>query len=187
MNIKAVVEGLIFVSGEDGITLDKLIEITEKSKDEINNIIKELFNDYNNDSHGIQIEFLGNNFKFTTKCEHKDFYKKLICEEKNSSLSQSSLETLAIIAYNGPVTRIQIDEIRGINSTYVVRKLLIKGLIEEVGKAETAGKPKIYNITSKFLDYFGLGTVEDLPKMAEKNIDIENSKDTDLFTSKYSE
>ena len=134
----------------------------------------------------MRIEYLGNKFKLTTKSEHKDFYKKLVNEEQNSLLSQSSLETLAIIAYNGPITRVDIDNIRGVNSTYVIRKLLLKGLIEESGRADTAGKPRLYNVTSKFLDYFGLGSISELPKI----IDIEHEEindDTNLFTSKYKE
>ena len=189
MNFKAVVEGLLFVCGEDGLSLEEICNITEKGKSEISEIIKELFEDYNNNSRGMQIEFLGNKFKLTTKAEHKEFYKKMVKEEENSALSQSALETLAIIAYNGPITRISIDEIRGVNSSYVVRKLLLKGLIEEIGKSESAGRPKIYNITSKFLDYFGLGSIEELPKMNFENIGVveTDEEETDLFNSKYSE
>lgn len=186
MNYKAVVEGLLFVSGEDGLTLDEICNIIEKEKEETSNIIKELYNDYENSERGMHIEFLGNRFKFTTKSEHKEFYKKLVKEEENSILSQSALETLAIIAYNGPITRIDIDEIRGVNSSYVVRKLLLKGLIEEVGRSDSAGKPRIYNITSKFLDHFGLGSIDELPEI---NIEATDKSDEELnlFNSKYKE
>lgn len=185
MNYNAIIEGLLFVSGEDGLSIEELCSITEKEKDEVSNIIKNIFDQYNNSEHGIQLEFLGNKFKFTTKEIHKEFYKKLAVNETNSTLGQSSLETLAIIAYNGPITRIEIDEIRGVNSSYVIRKLLLKGLIEELGKADLPGKPKIYNVTSKFLDYFGLGTINDLPKIKIEN--QEQIEDTDLFNSKYQE
>ena len=185
MNFKAIVEGLLFVSGEEGLSLDEIANLIEKEKKETSDIIKELYNDYDKDDRGMHIEFLGNKFKFTTKSEHKEYYKKLVEQEENSVLSQSSLETLAIIAYNGPITRISIDEIRGVNSSYVIRKLLLKGLIEEVGKEESPGKPRLYNITSRFLDYFGLGNIEELPK-----IEIDNQEKDDnenLFTSKYKE
>lgn len=186
MNLKAIIEGLLFVSGEEGLTLEEICNITEKAKNEISENLKILFDEYNNVERGIQIEFLGNKFKLTTKSEHKEFYKKLIKEEENSVLSQSALETLAIIAYNGPITRVAIDEIRGVNSSYVVRKLLLKGLIEETGKADSAGRPRIYNVTSRFLDYFGLGTTDELPKLdiTEKN-DVD--EESDLFNSKYNE
>lgn len=183
--IKAIIEGLLFVSGEDGLTIEEICNITKKNQDEIKSLIKELYNDYKDSSRGIQLEFLGNHFKLTTKAEHKDYYKKLTIEEENSLLSQSSLETLAIIAYNAPVTRVEIDDIRGVNSSYIVRKLLIKGLIEEVGRAEIPGNPKLYNVTPKFLDYFGLGSLEELPKIEinEDTTDNENN----LFESRYKE
>ena len=186
MNFKAIVEGLLFVCGDEGLSLDEISKLIEKDKNETSLIIKELYNDYETNERGMRIEYLGNKFKLTTKSEHKDFYKKLVNEEQNSLLSQSSLETLAIIAYNGPITRVDIDNIRGVNSTYVIRKLLLKGLIEESGRADTAGKPRLYNVTSKFLDYFGLGSISELPKI----IDIEHEEindDTNLFTSKYKE
>lgn len=185
MNFKAIVEGLLFVSGEEGLSLEEIANLIEKEKKETSEIIKELYNDYDNNDRGMHIEFLGNKFKFTTKSEHKEYYKKLVEQEENSILSQSSLETLAIIAYNGPITRISIDEIRGVNSSYVIRKLLLKGLIEEVGKEESPGKPRLYNITSRFLDYFGLGNIEELPKIETDNKEID--EDNNLFTSKYKE
>ena len=184
-NFKSIVEGLLFVSGEDGLTLEEIAKIIEKDIEDVKNIIKDLYNDHISTDRGIQIEFLGNHFKLTTKKEHKDFYKKLVSEEENSQLSQSSLETLAIIAYNGPITRIDIDNIRGVNSSYIIRKLLIKDLIEESGIADTPGRPRLYNVTSKFLDYFGLGSIDELPK-----IDMETKVQDDelnLFKARYNE
>lgn len=182
--MKAVIEGLLFLTGEEGLTLEQLQNILEKEENDIKNSIKELYNDYENSDRGIQIEYLGNHFKLTTKKEHKDYYKKLVTYEENSILSQSALETLAIIAYNGPITRIDIDNIRGVNSSYVIRKLLLKGLIEETGRSDTAGRPRLYNVTSNFLDYFGLGSIEELPKIEQKEI-IDDEKY--LFESKYKE
>ena len=186
MNFKAVVEGLLFVCGEEGLTLDEISNLIEKDKNDTSEIIKELYNDYENNDRGMHIEYLGNKFKLTTKSEHKDFYKKLVDEEQNSILSQSALETLAIIAYNGPITRIDIDNIRGVNSSYVIRKLLLKGLIEEIGRADSAGKPRLYNVTSKFLDYFGLGSISELPKIIEEEINNQE-EETNLFNSRYKE
>lgn len=185
MNYKAIIEGLLFVSGDEGLSLDEISSLIEKEKKETSEIIKELYNDYDTEERGMHIEFLGNKFKFTTKAEHKEYYKKLIEQEENSILSQSSLETLAIIAYNGPITRINIDEIRGVNSSYVIRKLLLKDLIEEVGKEESPGRPRLYNVTSKFLDYFGLGNIDELPKIEIQQ--TETNEDNNLFTSKYKE
>ena len=183
--MKAIVEGLLFLSGEDGLTLEDISKVIEKDIEEVKSIIKELYNDYNNDSRGLQIEFLGNHFKLTTKKEHKEYYKKLVIDEENSILSQSALETLAIIAYNAPLTRIDIDNIRGVNSSYVVRKLLLKGLIEEIGRSDAPGRPRLYNITPRFLDYFGLGSIDELPKLEERQEILDDEKY--LFESKYTE
>ena len=183
--MKAIVEGLLFLSGEDGLTLEDISKVIEKDIEEVKLIIKELYNDYTDENRGIQIEYLGNHFKLTTKKEHKEYYKKLTIDEESSILSQSALETLAIIAYNAPLTRVDIDNIRGVNSSYVVRKLLLKGLIEEVGRSDAPGRPRLYNITPRFLDYFGLGSIEELPKLEERQEILDDEKY--LFESKYKE
>ena len=183
--MKAVVEGLLFLSGEDGLTISEISTIIEKNEDEVKSIIKELYNDYESSDRGIMIEYLGDHYKLTTKKEHKEYYKKLSIDDDNAPLSSSALEVLAIIAYNAPITRIDIDNIRGVNSSYVVRKLLIKGLIEDVGKSEAPGRPKLYNITPRFLDYFGLGSIDELPKLEEKEVVTDDEKY--LFESKYTE
>jgi segregation and condensation protein B len=183
--MKAIVEGLLFLSGEDGLTLEEISNIIEKDISEVKEIIKELYNDYSNTDRGIQVEFLGDHFKLATKKEHREYYKKLTLNEESSILSQSALETLAIIAYNAPITRIDVDNIRGVNSSYVVRKLLLKGLIEEVGRSDAPGRPRLYNITPRFLDYFGLGSIDELPKLKEQEEVADEEKY--LFESKYTE
>ncbi len=183
--MKALIEGLLFVSGEDGLTLNELSNILNKDKEQVKEVIKELYNDYEDENRGIKLEYLGNHFKLTTKKEHKEYYKKLVEEEENSTLSQAALEVLAIIAYNEPITRIDVDNIRGVNSSYAIRKLMLKGLVEDVGRSEAAGRPKLYGVTTKFLDYFGLGTIEELPKIEIKENEIDT--ETNLFESKYKE
>lgn len=181
--MKAVVEGLLFLSGEDGLSIEEISSVIEKDTDETKRIIKELYKDYENEERGIRLEYLGEKFKLTTKKEHKDYYKRLVNEEDNT-LSDSSLEVLAIIAYNGPITRIDVDNIRGVNSSYIVRKLLLKGLIEESGRSDSPGRPRMYKVTLKFLDYFGLGSLDELPKLEIKET---SDDDTNLFESKYKE
>ena len=182
--MKAVIEGLLFVSGEDGLTLKQIINITGEEENKIKDCLKELYEDYNSENRGIKLEYLGNSFKLTTKEEHKEYYKNLVNQDSNI-LSPAALETLAIIAYNSPITRIDIDNIRGVNSSYHIRKLLLKGLIEEVGRSDSAGRPRLYNVTPKFLDYFGLGSINDLPKI-EISEEIEDSNKS-LYESKYQE
>lgn len=186
MNLNAIIEGLLFVVGEDGLTLDELAIITEKSVDEVKDALMKLREEYENNDRGIRIHFLGNSFKLTTKKEHREYYQKLIEIPGTSTLSQAALETLAIIAYNEPITRIQVDEIRGISSSQMIRRLVAKNFIKEVGKSDLPGRPILYKTTSEFLDYFGLATIEDLPKIEELN-EINVNDGIDLYKSKYQE
>lgn len=188
MNQVAILEGLLFVVGEDGLTINQIMDILEITSEEAKELITALKEKYESATSGIRIHFLGNTFKLTTKNEHREYYQKLIENPESSVLSQAALETLAIIAYNQPITRASVDEIRGVGSHLMVRKLVAKGLVKEVGRSDTPGRPILYQTTSEFLDYFGLATIEDLPKMTEF---IEENKkeesEVDLYHSKYKE
>ena len=150
---------------------------------ELLNTLKEK---YSKDDSGIWIHFLGNTFKLTTKKEHREYFQKLIENEDSNVLSQAALETLAIVAYNQPITRADVNEIRGVDSAQMIRKLSAKGLLKEVGRSEGIGRPILYGTTLEFLDYFGLSTIEDLPKIEEFNKE-EEEEETDLYQSKYKE
>ena len=190
MNNIAILEGLLFVVGEDGLTLEQIKDVLEIDEEESKQLLKDLRARYEEDDRGLRIDFLGNRFKLTTKFEHKEYYQKLIENPNTNTLSQAALEVLAIIAYNEPITRIKVDEIRGVSSAQLVRKLVAKGFIKEVGRSDLPGKPIIYETTSEFLDYFGLSTIKDLPDMSEfieECSETEETDDKDLYTSKYRE
>lgn len=187
MNLEAVLEGLLFVVGEDGLTLEQLVEITNCSMDEVKGALSTLRVEYEKQNRGVRIHFLGDRFKLTTKQEHRKFYQKLIEVPGANTLSQAALETLAIIAYNQPITRIQVDEIRGISSSQMIRKLVAKNFVKEVGRSELPGRPLLYKTTSEFLDYFGLATVDDLPKFEDFTTVSEKEDEVDLYHSKYKE
>lgn len=187
MNIEAIIEGLLFVVGDEGLTLDQLQEITELKEEDLKVGLTSLREKYAKEDRGIQIRFLGDTFKLTTKKEHKEYYKKLVEAPSTNMLSQSALETLAIIAYNAPITRGQIDEIRGVYSGQMVRKLVAKGLVKEVGKSDLPGRPILYQTTREFLDYFGLSSIEELPEMKEIKVKGQNDEEIDLYLSKYQE
>ncbi len=184
MNLKGVLEGLLFVVGDEGITMKELLEIMNISKEELQQLIIELKEEYENDNRGIRLSILGDAFKLTTKKEHKEYYEKLLKNEESNTLSSSAIETLAIIAYNEPITRIQVDEIRGVSSAPMIRKLVAKGFLKEVGKSDLPGRPNLYKTTSEFLDYFNMSSIDDLPKIdsIEEVID-----DIDLYDSRYKE
>lgn len=184
MNKEGVLEGLLFVVGDDGLTLKQISELLEEDIDTCKEILLSLKQSYEAENRGIRISYLGDAFKLTTKKEHKDYYQKLIVNPNTNTLSQAALETLAIIAYNQPITRIEIDELRGVNNTWLLRKLVAKGLIKEVGKSTMPGRPNLYGTTSDFLDYFGLSTIKDLPKIEH---DKEEKVTGDLFNSIYKE
>lgn len=189
MNNLAVLEGLLFVVGEDGLTLNQIKDVLEISEEDSKTLLMQLRSNYEADDRGLRIDFLGNRFKLTTKYEHKKYYQKLIENPNTNTLSQAALEVLAIIAYNEPITRIKVDEIRGVSSAQLIRKLVAKGFIKEVGRSDIPGKPIIYETTSEFLDYFGLPNIAALPDMSKLIDDArnENVEDTDLYSSKYKE
>lgn len=185
---KAVLEGLLFVVGEEGLTFEQIQDVLQIEEEESKKILYELKHDYESDERGLRIDFLGNRFKLTTKYEHREYYQKLLENPETNTLSQAALETLAIIAYNEPITRVQIDAMRGVGTTQIIRKLVAKGFIKEVGRSDLPGRPILYETTSEFLDYFGLSTIKDLPDMnsfIEEN--EEDNEESDLYTSKYKE
>jgi segregation and condensation protein B len=186
MDLKAVLEGLLFAVGDDGLTLDQIKGIMEIDDEEAKEVLMDLRESYEGSDRGLRINFLGNTFKLTTKAEHKDYYLKLIRNPQNNNLSQSALEILAIIVYNEPVTRIQVDNIRGVSSSQMIRKLVAKGFLKEVGRSEMPGRPILYETTNEFLDYFGLSSKEELPKL-EINEEEDKSEEADLFLSRYKE
>ena len=181
----AILEGLLYVQGDIGLTIEQVMDILEIDMESAKNLVYELKQNYENEDRGLRINYLGNTFKLTTKEEHKEYYQKLITDSKTQVLSNAALEVLAIIAYNEPITRVEIDKLRGVESVYILRRLLAKGLIKECGRSTLPGKPILYKTTDEFLDCFGLSSKEDLPKI--ELISEEEDGEKDLFKSKYTE
>ena len=178
-----VLEGILFVMGDEGVSLESLSEIMSLEPEQVKELLSELKKRYENADRGLRISYLGNAFKLTTKEEHKEYYKKLVINPGTNHLSQAALETLAIIAYNQPMTASEVSELRGVDTRGLIRKLVAKGLIKEAGKSDMPGRPNLYRTTSEFLDYFGLATIEDLPEV--KKEENKTEEETDLFTSTY--
>lgn len=182
--MEGIIEGLLYVQGDLGLTIKQIEDILEISEEEAKRLVLSLKNYYEENNRGLRINYLGNTIKLTTKEEHQEYYQKLLEDEKNHNLSQSALEVLAIIAYNEPITRGDLENMRGVDSTYVLRRLLAKGLIKECGKSDLPGRPILYKTTDDFLDYFGLASINDLPSIELKEDD---SSPKDLYTSIYKE
>ena len=184
--LKAVLEGLLFVVGDDGLTIDQIEDILEISESDCKDLILELKKDYENKDRGIRINYLGNSFKLTTKPEHKHYYEKLLLNGETNTLSTSAIETLAIVAYNEPITRLKVDMIRGVQSGPLIRKLAAKGLLEECGRSNEPGHPILYKTSNEFLDYFGLKDISELPKI---NTPVKENEDEEknLYETRYQE
>jgi len=180
--MKGIIEGLLYVQGDQGLTVEQTALILNIGREEAKELILSLKQDYIDADRGLRINFLGNSYKLTTKEEHKAYFRKLLESPQNNVLSNSALETLAIIAYNEPITRGEIDEMRGVDSIYVIRRLLARGLIKESGRSEKPGHPILYKTTDEFLDYFGLANKEDLPKI---DLIESDNEEKDLFKSTY--
>ena len=182
--MESIVEGLLYVQGDIGLTLKDIERILDIDEEAAKKVVLNLKNYYDDNKRGLRINFLGNTIKLTTREEHKEYYQKLLEEPTSNNLSQSALETLAIIAYNEPITRGDVDSLRGVESAYVMRRLLAKGLIKECGKSDSPGRPILYKTTDEFLDYFGLSSKEDLPII---DIVQENDEPKDLYNTIYKE
>lgn len=182
--MKQALEGLLFLVGEDGLNIDQIQEILEVPLEDAINLITELIVDLNDDERGITIKKFGDIYKLTTKSQYSKYYQKLAELSISRTLSQSALETLAIIAYNEPITRFQVDELRGVQSAQMIRNLIAKDLVKEVGRSDAVGRPILYGITDQFLDYFGLSSKDELPQVQKiKQVDEE----VELYNSKYKE
>ncbi|XRG80975.1 SMC-Scp complex subunit ScpB [Rossellomorea sp. GAMAL-10_SWC] len=184
-NLVGVLEGLLFVAGDEGISIVELSETLELSQTYALELIESLKKEYENPNRGLQIRILANRYKLTSKREHGEFFKKLVESPSNSSLSQAALETLAIVAYQQPITRTEIEDIRGVKTEKPIQTLVSKYLIKEVGRAEGTGRAILYGTTSEFLDYFGLKNIKELPPLPQDLKMEEVEEEADLFFSKF--
>lgn len=185
--LKAVTEGLLFASGDEGITIKQLTKIMNLPEQTINHLLDELKFDYEHTMRGIMIMESEGAFHLTTKPEHSHYFKKLLATPQKTKLSQAALETLAIIAYQQPITRVEIEDIRGVNSDRPVQTLMGRSLIEEVGRKDTIGRPILFGTSKEFLTYFGLTSLDELPELPE-NIDAQTlEQEADLFFDQLNE
>lgn len=187
-NERAILESLLFVAGDEGLSLTQICSAMDIQEDAAKSLIKELQAAYQDDvNRGIKLVALAGTYQLATKREFADYLKKLADTPTPSSLSQAGLETLAIIAYKQPITRIEIEEIRGVKTERAIHTLIARGLIKEAGRAEGTGRPKLYGTTKEFLDYFGLHHIEDLPDISADQEDEEGQNEADLFFSKFND
>ena len=174
LNIEAIVEGLLYMVGDDGLKVEQLASVIDKSIDDSEAILNSIQSKYSNENFGIELVNYGKAYKFITKQEVAPYIQALFHTSKPNTLSQSALETLAIIAYKQPITRVEIEEFRGVGADMMLRKLQARNLIREAGRSDAPGKPILYEVTEEFMDSFKLYTLNELPDLPEFNSDEEN-------------
>lgn len=168
MNLVAAIESLLFVAGEDGLSEEELTLLLEAPTYKIIYATLRLTEMYHRDSNrGIELVIIDGHYQLVTKKVYAKIIKQYAISPFAVQLSQAALETLAIIAYQQPVTRIEIDNIRGVQSNAIIKKLLHRDLIKESGRKESPGRPILYGVTDYFYQYFGLQSIEELPELNE--------------------
>lgn len=187
INWLGIVESLLFAAGDEGLSLKQISNVLEVDEVISEKIIEELRASYENQNRGITLVELAGTYQLATKKENAAYLKKLVESPMGSSLSQAALETLAIIAYKQPITRIEIEEIRGVKTERPLQTLLSKALIKEVGRSEGTGRAYLYGTTKEFLDCFGLKSLDELPPLPEKLEDEFVQQEADLFFEKFQE
>ena len=173
--IKSIIEALLFVSGNT-LTVKDLSNNLEISTKMVKNVLDEMQSEYEEEKRGIKLISINGEYQLVTKAENSDYIQKLLKKNKRQSLSQASLESLAIIAYKQPITRVDIDEIRGVKSESAIQRLLEKDLIKEVGRLDVPGRPILLGTTEEFLRQFGLKELNELP-----SLDLYNNQDNDII------
>jgi segregation and condensation protein B len=181
MNKKGALESLLFVAGDDGLSMDEITSLLETTPLVAQNLLTEMRASHNDNIHsGLTLIETRKRYQLATKREYAELIKMYAVSPFATHLSQAALETLAIIAYKQPLTRMEIDQIRGVQSAGLVQRLLLRGLIKEIGRSETPGRPIIYGTTDYFMNYFGLTTIDDLPNVDEL-FQMQDNESFDLF------
>lgn len=162
--MKSIIEGLLFVSGDEGMDAKQIADVLEKEINAVIDVIQNMRSDYKLASRGIQIIEIAGAYQLTTLPWHAPYFERLAFTPSRATLSQAALETLAIVTYKQPITRVEIEEIRGVKADRALHTLVAKELIREVGRGEAVGRPILYGTTKQFLDYFALKSLQELPE-----------------------
>ena len=180
------IEALLFVAGDDGMSAKQLANLLEIDLMDIEAGLSELASQYNeHEERGIMLKQLAGTYQLTTKHSVADTIQKLVENPTSQVLTNASLEVLAIIAYKQPITRAEVEDLRGVKSERPIQTLASRALIAEVGRAEGTGRAILYGTTKEFLNYFGLKDLSELPPLPESYETEE--QETDLFLTKFQE
>lgn len=167
--IENILEAVLFAAG-DSVPVEKLSEIIKQDKKTTISILSNMEMKYRNSQRGIMLRQLGTSYQLCTKPQYEEYIMLLGAGRKKQGLSQAAYEALAIIAYHQPVTKAKVEQIRGVNSDNVIMNLVEKNLIQETGRQDSPGKPKLYGTTEEFLRVFGFSSLSDLPQIDMNDI-----------------
>lgn len=184
---KSIIEGLLFAAGDEGLDVREMADVVELDWRVVEELIDEMRETYVKENRGFRIGKVAGSYQLTTNPDHAPYFARLAQSPTRGTLSQAALETLAIIAYRQPITRIEIDEIRGVKSDRALQTLVGKELIREAGRAEAVGRPILYETTKQFLQYFGLAGLKDLPDADSIAGEIDLEAETRMLFEKLEE
>ncbi|QQK75964.1 SMC-Scp complex subunit ScpB [Salicibibacter cibarius] len=182
-DVALILETLLYVSGDEGLEVAHASEVLGIDRSTVIHELQKLVSRFEAEARPLVILQFGSRFQMTTRPEFSDYVQAYAAPPQRGKLSQAALETLAIVAYQQPVTRATIEDIRGVNADRAIATLTGKGLIEEAGRVKGAGRAILYETTDRFLDIFHLSSLEDLPSITED----EGGEQLDLFSSGYRE
>ncbi|MCL1702720.1 SMC-Scp complex subunit ScpB [Lysinibacillus sp. Bpr_S20] len=187
MMLQSRIEALLFVVGDDGLTIKQLSQLLGEPEELVVQTMEVLKTTYEEDlARGLSIKEMAGVYQLITKSELADTIQRLVENPTAQSLSQASLEVLAIVAYKQPITRVAIEDLRGVKCERPIQTLVSRGLIKEVGRSEGTGRAILYGTTKEFLNYFGLNSIEEMPPLPEEEL-VEQEQETDLFMTKFQE
>lgn len=169
-NLAGRIEAILFVAGE-AVRVDELAKALDVTVKQVENEIDKLRDEYDFGQRGFCIKRFGHQVQLATRALYATDVVRLLQPVQKQSLSQAAMETLAVVAYKQPVTRAEVEQIRGVKCDYSLQSLMNKELIMEVGRKEALGRPILYGTTENFLAHFGLSTLEDLPAMPEAPVE----------------
>ncbi len=166
--MQAAAEAMLFACGEP-LEIDRIAEVLEIDTENAESLVLNIAAKYDDTNSGIRIVKMGSKYQICTRKEFAEQVRDILEMKKNAPLSQAAFEVLAVVAYNQPITKAYIEQVRGVDCSGVISTLCIKGLIEEVGRLELPGRPLIYGTTAEFLKCFCINSLDDLPDIPELN------------------
>lgn len=167
-----ILEAVLFAAG-DPVSIKELCELLKVNEKRMKEIVRQLRENLEDEKRGLMLLEFNNKLQLSSKSEYSNYIKAFLKSDSRQNLSQAAIETLSVIAYKQPITRIEIDQIRGVRSDRAIATLIDNGLIKDCGRKDTPGRPILFGTTEEFLKYFGFKSLKELPELIEFNLDFE--------------